>query len=208
MGGPAVRDTIALRTLWLRFCLALRRLGQANVAIFAVSMAALAAGGWSVLQTRHVLRERQTELARMTQALTRVGTIDAPIRSSNDERLQAFYRALGEAHYAEQQIKTLFAVAAKTGLNLDQAEYRDGVDKYGQFRTYQVTLPIKGTYGAIRQFCEQVLLVIPFASLDQVDFKREAIANNVVEAKLHFTLYLAEPSSGARTRPIERETVE
>jgi hypothetical protein len=78
-----------------------------------------------------------------------------------------------------------------TNLNLEHAEYRRGVDKTGRFVTYQVLLPVRGPYAAIRQFSEHVLISIPFASLDQMNFKRDAIATDAVAAQLRFTIYLA-----------------
>jgi len=45
---------------------------------------------------------------------------------------------------------------------------------------------------AVRRFCERVLLTIPFASLDEITFKREAVGNGSLDARLRFTLYLTD----------------
>ncbi|HXA46701.1 MAG TPA: hypothetical protein VNW52_03650, partial [Burkholderiaceae bacterium] len=103
------------------------------------------------------------------------------------QHLQQFYDALGESRYAEQQIKTLFALATKNGLSLNQADYKFADNKSGAFHSYTVTLPVKGTYAAIRPFCQQVLLAIPFASLDEINFKRDAVTNPLLDVKLRFT---------------------
>ncbi|MGZ3158645.1 MAG: hypothetical protein ACXU7H_06145, partial [Burkholderiaceae bacterium] len=58
--------------------------------------------------------------------------------------------------------------------------------------------PVKGQYQAIRKFCEQTLLAIPFASLDEINFKRDEITNSTLEAKLHFTLYLSDASTSGQ----------
>jgi hypothetical protein len=181
-----------LKFLFLRAHLALRRLGWGNVAAILLMLVALAASLGPVLYARHALAAQQRTL---DHARMQLRTLDrkegsVPMLSTNDERLAAFYAALGQYRYAEQQVKTLFAIATKTGLTLDQAEYRSAADKQGRFYTYQVNFPVKGSYPAIRRFCEQVLLAVPFASLDQMSFKRDAIGANVVEAKLHVTLYL------------------
>ncbi len=116
-------------------------------------------------------------------------------------RLREFYAALGEQHYPEQQIKTLFAIAAKNGLVLSQAEYKATYDSNGRFHTYRIQFPLRGQYPVIRQFCEQVLLAIPFASLDDISFKREAITNPQLETKLSFTLYLnTEPNQAGNSK--------
>ena len=99
---------------------------------------------------------------------------------------------------AKVNLLTLFAVAAKNGLSLNQAEYKFAANQAGMFHTYSIALPVKGQYASIRAFCEQVLLAIPFASLDQIEFKREAINSPLLEAKIRFTLYLDQTGSAKK----------
>jgi len=119
------------------------------------------------------------------------GTQAAPPPTAN-ENLAHFYDTLGEKRHAEQQVKQLFDIAAKTGLALDQGDYKFSVDKGSRVAAYQVTLPVKGAYQNIWQFSLQALTAIPFASLDDIAFRRETISEPVVEARLRFTLYLKE----------------
>lgn len=155
----------------------------------------LAAGAGAWLGTLPRL-ERQVAASRAALAAAQIALAGAPPVTAApplppaEQRLQQFHDALGESRYAEQQLKTLFALAAKNSLTLRQAEYKFAYDKNGLFHTYAVALPVKGPYTAIRPFCEQVLLAIPFASLDAVDFKRDAVNNPTLDAKLRFTLYL------------------
>jgi hypothetical protein len=121
--------------------------------------------------------------------------------SPNELHQSQFYAALGEQGYAEQQLKTLFDIAAKNGLRLDQGEYKSNFDRNSDTLAYQIQLPVVGSYSAIRQFCEEVLLAIPFASLDEMSFKRDAISNNNLEAKLRFTLYLTNHQQIATAQP-------
>jgi hypothetical protein len=116
--------------------------------------------------------------------------VNAAPPSMARQNLSDFYDALGEQRYAEQQVKTLFALAAKTGLSLDQGEYKLAFERNSQVYSYQIQLPVKGSYQAIWQFCRQTLSAIPFASLDEVSFKRDAIADATLEARLRFTVYL------------------
>jgi hypothetical protein len=106
------------------------------------------------------------------------------------DNLAAFYGALGERHGAEQQVRTLFELASKSGLVLRQGEYKAGFDRNAHVYTYQVNLPVKGTYQAIWQFAMAALRAIPFASLDEISFHRDAIGDPTVEARLRLTLYL------------------
>lgn len=113
----------------------------------------------------------------------------APPPDSN-QNLAQFYAALGERRYAEQEVKMLFALAAKNGLILKSGEYKEVQDKASRVTSYQVVLPVKGSYGAIWQFSLQVLAALPFAALDDISFKRELIAEAAPEARLSLTFYL------------------
>lgn len=116
----------------------------------------------------------------------------APIIPVAERNLSAFYAALGERAYLEQQNQAFFAIAEKANLTLRQGEYKLVHEKIGKYYAYTAQLPVKGTYSQIIQFSEQSLQQMPFASLDEMNFKREQVANRSLEAKLKFTLYLTE----------------
>ncbi|MFI4940283.1 MAG: hypothetical protein ACHP7O_08095 [Burkholderiales bacterium] len=107
-----------------------------------------------------------------------------------EQNARDFYEALGDASASEQYVKTLFIIAKKTGLELAQGEYKWQFDKNSATYRYQVLLPVKGSYHAVRQFCLRSLAAMPFMSLDGLSFKREAIADNTLDASLHVTFYL------------------
>lgn len=192
----------------LHFRLALMRLGWPYGLTALVGAAGAASWLWAV---PHLLAQtdlQQKALAPATLLLqSNEQTASAVQPSTAELRITSFYEALGEKDYAEQQVKTLFAVAAKTGIALNQAEYKFTFHKEGRYYTYQINLPVKGSYDAIRQFCKQVLLAIPFASLDEINFKREAISNPTLEARVRITLYLAVPSHQTANAIPEREDV-
>jgi hypothetical protein len=114
--------------------------------------------------------------------------VQAPAQATDN--LDAFYGALGARGSAEQQVRTLFGLATKSGLVLRQGEYKPGYDRNAQVYTYQVNLPVKGSYAAIWQFAMAALRTIPFASLDEITFHRDAIGDATVDARLKLTLYL------------------
>lgn len=173
--------------LALRLRLSLRTLSPVLLLAVLLYAAAFGAVAW-LLPAREAL-EQERELARRAAALPPVALPAAPAASS-DANLALFYDALGEKRYAEQQVKTLFGIAARTGLVLRQGEYKSGYDRHGRLHTYQVNLPVQGSYGQIWQFAMLSLRAIPFASLDDISFKRDAIGQANVEARLRLTLYL------------------
>lgn len=184
----------ALLPLILRLQLALQRLSW--ITLFAFALLALGLGAW-LFWLPHLREQNQTtqsaissveQALRTPPVLVAAATQEPP---GNEKNLDRFYATLGEQEYVEQQVKTLFALSKKVGLTLQQGEYKASLERQGRFHKYQIVLPVKGSYGLIRQFCESVLVAIPFASLDELNFKRDHISNRVLEAKLRFTLYLS-----------------
>ncbi|SFL85017.1 hypothetical protein [Rugamonas rubra] len=176
--------------LLLRARLGLARLGP--FACVALALCLLGLGAWAWL-----LPQRAEQAALQARPLPPLAppSLLAAAPTAN-QNLADFYDALGERRYSEQQVKILFGLAAKSGLTLSQGEYKSGYDKASRVATYQVTLPVKGGYAAIWQFCIEALRSMPFAALDELSFRRESIAEPVVEARLRLTLYLkdAEPA--------------
>lgn len=187
-----------LLPLLLRLQLALQRFSLLN--LLALVLLVLGAGAW-LIWLPHLRQQNQTiqtALGRVEQALrTPPALLPAPKEEpqSDDKNLDRFYGTLGEQEYVEQQVGQLFALAKKVGLTLQQGEYKASFERQGRFHKYQIVLPVKGSYGLIRQFGESVLKTIPFASLDELNFKRDHISNRVLEAKLRFTLYLTSETS-------------
>jgi len=169
--------------LLLRLRLGAMRLGPAACIALALLLAGALLLAWSLKAGRQASAPLPPAPPQLAQA--------APPPTAN-ENLALFYATLGEKRHAEQQVKQLFDIAAKTGLALDQGEYKFSTDKAGRLATYQMTLPVKGAYHNIWQFSLQALSAIPFAALDDIAFRRETVSEPVVEARVRFTLYLKE----------------
>ena len=112
--------------------------------------------------------------------------------------LRSFYGQMGNRADTEQYLAVFFRLAEKkdedaddeTAVHLDQGEYRWQVDNNSKTYRYQMLFPVKAPYASIRRYCERVLKALPFASLDELSFKREAIDAEELEASLRFSLFL------------------
>lgn len=198
---------LAFGNLVLRLRLLALRAGPVTLGAIAVVLLSLAAAVWFLFMLPQLEREREqlsetlTEQARQArrQAAAAPAALPAvvPVSAVPLDNLDAFYGALGQRRYAEQQLKTLFGLAEKSGLVLSQGEYKSARDRNARVNTYQLNLPVKGSYAAIWQFSLAALRAIPYASLDDISFRRDNIGDPTVEARLRFTLYLAD--DGARS---------
>lgn len=177
-----------LQSLWLRVRLALGRVDPVVALILALFLAGSVTYGW-LLGARERLA-LEYEQARK-QARAPAPAPPPPPPPSSDQNLAAFYGSLGERRGLERQLKELFSIAARHGLTLQQGEYRSNYDRVAKLHTYQVNLPVKGSYKAIWQFALDTLRALPHVSLDDVSFRRDSIGDPGVEARLRLTFYLA-----------------
>ncbi|KAB8060674.1 hypothetical protein [Janthinobacterium violaceinigrum] len=185
-----------LALLRLRAQLLLRRVGAPACLAVALLVLGMAAWAWAWQQRAVAAR---LEARPLPQPSVAVAIAVPPATAS--ENLARFYAALGQQRHAEQQVKQLFDLAAKNGLLLAQGEYKSGYDKASRVATYQVTLPLKGSYAAVWQFALQALRAVPFASLDELSFRREQIADTELEARLRLTFYLTDAPADAGGAP-------
>jgi hypothetical protein len=174
-------------TLLLQWKLAFARRGP--VAMLAMLLLVAGTGAW----LWYLPQAKQAAVASAVAA--KPATAPMPVAalavvSGPEQNLAQFYANLGDKRDAEQQLKTLFALAAKSGLSLTAGQYRAAYDQNGRFHTYQVSLPVRGSYRALWQFCLQALATVPFAALDEISLRRESIGEPVLEARVRFTLYL------------------
>ena len=188
--------------LWLAIRFWITRLGFIELMCLATCASAFLLYT-AVLPYVAAVVENRTELVEgLTKATERNRVATVP-RSYDDERLSRFYDILAEREYAEQQVKTMFAAAAKAGISLSEADYSLAPSASGHYSTYQITVPVRGTYASIREFAQQLLLSMPFASLDQIEFKRDAISNRTLQGKLRITLYLKGQSQTSQLKPAQ-----
>ena len=104
--------------------------------------------------------------------------------------LQHFYGLLPARASAPDLLRVMFAAARAQSLSLEQGEYKMKVDKNGRLLTYEIGLPVRGSYVQIRKFVADVLEQIPAIALDEIIIKREAIGDARLDASIRFTLFL------------------
>ena len=179
---------LAVASLWLRARLMLGRLNPVLLVAVLLMLGCVAALAWLGAARMRVGEEYAAARA---AAARPAPPPPPPAAPGADRNLAHFHDALGQRGKVDRQLKELFALAGRHGLVLRQGEYRSSQDRAGGFHTYQLNLPVKGRYGAIWAFAFDALRALPHASLDEVSFRRDAIGEENVEARLRMTLYLA-----------------
>lgn len=110
------------------------------------------------------------------------------------EQLAEFYRAFPAERYSPQWLEKLIAIAQQNNLVLNEGEYKTTREKVGRLVRYQIILPVRGQYPQIREFLAAIPAEIPIIALENVEFERENISADTVQARIRLVLYLEQAS--------------
>ena len=184
MNAEALRD----RLLTLRFEMA-QRFGVAGLAGIAVLCAAVALTNGAMRMQASTLNlandSRPTHAAKKPQ-------VDEEARSYADSAMLASLPDLFPrfAHSADD-IAAILAHASENNLTVGSAEYLVVAESGGRYVRYQMLLPVKDQYGAIRRFLASVLNNLPNAALREIHVERPAVDGSVLDARVRFELVYA-----------------
>jgi len=132
----------------------------------------------------------QAELQALRARPPSARSVLAPPQPGPAEQLHTFYRHFESSDSLAAQLKTLYRVANEHHIAMPQGEYRLLPSRDTTLRQYQITLPIQGSYPAVRRFVGAVLQQVPVAALDQVTFERRNVGDVNVQARVQITLFL------------------
>ena len=133
----------------------------------------------AAIELNDLKKQRKLELANP-------GKRTLPVESS----LTSFYKTFPPEQSAVDQLEKIYKSADSESLLLLQGEYKLTKEKEGHLESYQITLPVKGSYIQIRKFIAKVMNSVPTAALESISFRRESIAGATLEAKIQFSIFL------------------
>jgi Tfp pilus assembly protein PilO len=140
--------------------------------------------------------ERRSALSLELEALRSesksTAAVVAATRSPADD-LALFYGALAKLEAAPDLLQKLHEAAGQQQLRVDKAEYRPVADPGGKITRYQIVLPTRGTYPAVRKFLALAGREMPGLALDGINFQRQKIGDERLQAQIKFTLFLGVP---------------
>ena len=126
---------------------------------------------------------RDARLASAGQTLERSGGARA--------QLAGFYGHFERSDGLTDLLAKLHVAGKQAGLEVRRAEYRMSSPPDRRLDRYQIVMPIRGSYPAIRAFIANALRELPTLSLDQVQFQRKEVGDPIVDAQLSFSIHLA-----------------
>jgi hypothetical protein len=105
------------------------------------------------------------------------------------DALAEFEQRLASDEDVSRLQRELWRQGASAGLQMNKVDYRNETDANGQFSRLAITLPMTGSYPAVRKFIFSLMADFPGLSLDKLDVKRDQAASGLVETTVHLTLF-------------------
>ena len=139
----------------------------------------------------------QQEAARRMKSRKAVQPVSVDNRSDDLRRFYALFPSTGKI---APEMEKLWAIAGDYKIDLQQGEYRLESSGPGLAR-YRITLPVRASYGQIRQFVGYILKEIPAMSIDGLRFERKKISDTQLDAQIKLTLYLQPASVAVAAAP-------
>jgi hypothetical protein len=106
------------------------------------------------------------------------------------EQLTEFYRLFPKQGQLTDTVGKVFDAARVQGITLHRGEYRVAEEDVGRLRRFQMLLPVKGDYPAIRRFLARLAVDVPTLALEHIQFERKKIGDSQIEATIKLALYL------------------
>ncbi len=138
-----------------------------------------------------VVLQPQAEDNRRLQAEWLALSQDAQARVAEARPNEAL-QDLAPTTMASEAIARLFAAADSAGLLLSQGEYRQVSEKGSGLSQYQITLPLTGSYPAVRAFLNEAMDREPGLALVGLKLSRASVTQSELDARLQLILYLRE----------------
>lgn len=182
-----------LRQTRAELALGLRRLG-ARLGLFGLAAAAMLAVALMELLsvTLPALRDGALleEQARRLRDSSRSGR--QIVRSEDNSptmQIAAFERFFPPAAQINTVLRDIYAAAETEKLVLERGEYRLVEETGLDLLRYQITLPVKGSYGSINAFVRRALRDVPALALDGISLQRQNAGDPAIEAQIRVSVF-------------------
>lgn len=121
---------------------------------------------------------------------------NAPERATADAA--SLLAALPSRDTLESSIAAIHHAATAQGLVTTGAEYRSHKESGGEMLRYEISLPLRGGYTALRGWLAELRTQQPALAIDQLSLHRTAAETDQLEGRLRLALFLrARPSAAA-----------
>lgn len=134
--------------------------------------------------------QTQREQLMWLQAQPKTQARPAPVLAET-QQLQQFYAQFPPQETLSEQLRALHQLAQESGVDLVMGDYKLSHQRDNAvLQRYEIMLPVKARYGALRQFIAKAALRFPTLGLSDISIKRDDIQDDEAEVKLTYVWFL------------------
>jgi len=168
------------------------QLGWAGMSAIALLLYVVVAYASAIMPAQQQLLQLEQMFAEQQKLTDTQQAQVKAVEESESSKQERFYEDFPQQRDISKTLNKLYAAATHSNLTLQRGEYKLKRDSNTQFLRYEIELPMQGRYTEIQRFAYRAMKENPTLAFDEISFKREAASATLVQAKLHFTLYLLE----------------
>jgi hypothetical protein len=193
---PSLRS-VAARAGWeIRRSMSNMRRSFGGLGILTLVCVLVSLGAWIACQRQIAVSQRiATRLGAATDGPAASRSVEA---SDSRARLLEFEAFLLPHEDIPVVVQDLIALAESDGLILRRGDYRPQSDTQAAYLRSRITLPLKGDPQHVHHFMLAALGAHRTLALEAVQFKRERIESNQIEARIQWALLTHLPDQTAR----------
>ncbi len=106
------------------------------------------------------------------------------------QQLANFYAFFARDANLADRLERVYSIARTHGLELKRADYRLNHPAQRKLGRYQMTMPLHGSYPAIRAFVTEVQRDMPTLAVDRITFQRRQVGDGEVDAQISLTFFV------------------
>lgn len=167
------------------------RLGMAGLAGVLAAVCAMAIYLFAVLPAERQVQAGEAQV-RHLRAHPQGAAVAQPSRSGDSAALSEFYGQFPPMARLPELLGTLHALAHEHGIAIPRGDFKFANNDGEKLLRYEITLPVKCSYLQLRNFIDAAAHKLPTLGLNEISIKREAVGDDMVQARLGFILYLSE----------------
>ena len=117
-----------------------------------------------------------------------------PLKASVPVEVKDPLKGFSPVSQVPQRLQDIMRIAAAEGLSIPRGQYQAQHPEPGSLPLirYTISLPMSGSYSAIRRFAARVRQDIPGLAISQLSFTRENVLVPQAQASVELTLWLTE----------------
>ena len=157
------------------------------------------AGGISHFQEL-ALKELRASLVHAKKLQTELDA-NQHIPSGNESNIKSFENLLLPHEDIPDLVRSVLQIAEDEGLTMERGDYQVDIDQQGRFARYKMNLPVKGRSTSIYRFMRSVLVTHANVTLDGLQFKREIVGSEKIDAKIQWIVLTRIPLNEGGNSP-------